>query len=202
MRDTFTYDNLLNFGFITSSIPESLYKNLLKECNKAEQNNTQKISGLTGDNVTKHYYVNETKDELNDYIKYVRHNYELIYPGVGDIKILTDSVDYYYEPAWVNIQKQHEFIPNHTHDGFLSWNIWMKVPYGDQGKYCGNFEFTYIDTRGKFRQRIIKLTKESEGTIIMFPAGMQHSVYPFYNCDEPRISVSSNVLYDTSYGKK
>ena len=35
-----------------------------------------------------------------------------------------------------------------------------------------------------------------EGTIILFPAqGIPHTVYPFYNCDEERVSISGNVFY-------
>ena len=29
---------------------------------------------------------------------------------------------------WVNFQNQHEFNPVHSHDGFLSFVIWMKIP--------------------------------------------------------------------------
>ena len=36
-----------------------------------------------------------------------------------------------------------------------------------------------------------------EGHIIMFPANLQHCVYPFYTSDDTRISFSGNILLDT-----
>ena len=32
-----------------------------------------------------------------------------------------------------------------------------------------------------------------EGTMLFFPAGLKHCVYPFYECNEPRISISGNL---------
>ena len=35
--------------------------------------------------------------------------------------------------------------------------------------------------------------KKAEGKLCLFPSQLKHSVNPFYNCDEPRISVAGNV---------
>ena len=32
-----------------------------------------------------------------------------------------------------------------------------------------------------------------EGTMLFFPAMLKHQVYPFYNSDEDRISISGNI---------
>ena len=32
-----------------------------------------------------------------------------------------------------------------------------------------------------------------EGKMLLFPSKLMHCVYPFYNCEEPRISVAGNV---------
>ena len=37
------------------------------------------------------------------------------------------------------------------------------------------------------------LTPDYEGTMLFFPAALRHCVYPFYNTDEPRISISGNI---------
>ena len=34
-----------------------------------------------------------------------------------------------------------------------------------------------------------------EGNILFFPAALRHTVYPFYNFDEPRISIAGNLWY-------
>lgn len=112
---------------------------------------------------------------------------------------------------WVNYQYQTEFNPTHHHSGVYSWVIWMKIPteFEDQAKLpiaansnandkISNFSFTYIDTLGKVMEYVIKMNKVQEGTMAFFPARLKHSVYPFFNCDEPRISVAGNVsMYST-----
>ena len=38
-----------------------------------------------------------------------------------------------------------------------------------------------------------------EGTMLFFPAQLQHGVYPFYESDEVRISISGNVSEDIGF---
>ena len=40
-----------------------------------------------------------------------------------------------------------------------------------------------------------RLDPNMEGRMLFFPARLQHTVYPFYNCDEARISVAGNLWY-------
>ena len=42
------------------------------------------------------------------------------------------------------------------------------------------------------------LDKKSEGMVLFFPASLNHTVYPFYNCDKERVSISGNILFDIS----
>ena len=42
------------------------------------------------------------------------------------------------------------------------------------------------------------LDKESEGNMLFFPAKLMHTVYPFYNCDKERISISGNIKLNIS----
>ena len=37
------------------------------------------------------------------------------------------------------------------------------------------------------------LDKKSEGQMLFFPARLQHTVYPFLNCEEERVSISGNI---------
>ena len=41
------------------------------------------------------------------------------------------------------------------------------------------------------------MSSEWENSMLFFPAELRHQVYPFYNCDEPRITIAGNVGYDT-----
>ena len=108
---------------------------------------------------------------------------------------------------WVNYQYQHEFNPYHHHGGVYSFVIWMKIPtqweeqhklplYDDtriQDRKASNFEFEYLDILGRITNFAYQLCPKSENTILFFPSALRHTVYPFYNCEEPRISISGNL---------
>ena len=110
---------------------------------------------------------------------------------------------------WVNYQYKTEFNPPHNHSGVYSFAIWLKIPYSwkDQCKLpqfqgvrdndikAGNFEFEYIDTLGEIRNRGFRLSPDLEGTMLFFPAKLRHCVFPFYETDEPRVSVAGNLFY-------
>ena len=116
----------------------------------------------------------------------------------------------YLSQWWVNYMKQTEFNPIHGHTGAYSFVIWMKVPYKwkDQNKIplakntnnegkIGTFEFLYTDALGKVRCFPIEADSSYEGKMLFFPSRMLHTVYPFYNCDEERISIAGNILLKT-----
>tara|TARA_Y100001938_G_C7951144_1_gene359373 strand:- start:52 stop:810 length:759 start_codon:yes stop_codon:yes gene_type:complete len=108
---------------------------------------------------------------------------------------------------WVNYQFQTEFNPYHNHSGVYSFVIWMKIPYSceeqkklsfldgmkDKDKKAGIFEFEYLDILGRISNHPYYMEPELEGTMLFFPAALKHCVYPFYDCYEPRISISGNL---------
>ena len=110
---------------------------------------------------------------------------------------------------WVNFQNQHEFNPIHNHGGVVSFVIWMKIPteWQDQHSipFCansnapsaGDFQFHYSDTLGNHQDYRIKMGENQEGWILVFPAQLRHQVYPYYNCDEQRISISGNICWNS-----
>ena len=111
---------------------------------------------------------------------------------------------------WVNYQKQNEFNPVHNHSGIYSFVIWMKIPYDGRKQNqkdiarhsntpsIGDFQFTYSNMMGKSCIETYRLSPHYEGTMLFFPSQLPHQVYPFYDCDEDRISVSGNIRLDTS----
>tara|TARA_B100000700_G_C14792866_1_gene736760 strand:+ start:148 stop:786 length:639 start_codon:yes stop_codon:yes gene_type:complete len=115
---------------------------------------------------------------------------------------------YYMNKWWVNYQKQNEFNPFHNHTGIYSFVIWMKIPYDcekqnkkdiardSNSPSIGTFQFSYHNILGEGMGATYDLTPEDEGTMLFFPALLYHQVYPFYDCDEDRISVSGNILVD------
>ena len=41
------------------------------------------------------------------------------------------------------------------------------------------------------------MSPKLEGTMLFFPSELKHCVYPFYNCEDDRVSVAGNVQLDT-----
>jgi len=196
----YSVNHFYNFGYIKSKLPKELYNNLLKECLKARKNK-KLISGLTNKGVPEHFYVEKNYEDLTIFIKKMHIAYENSFPGLSDIKVLTDSVPFSYGVPWINLQKQHEFVPIHLHGGIFSYTIWMKIPYDNtKEEYSGNFQFVYTDVTGASRSETMKLSKKDEGTIIMFPAKLNHIVWPFYDNKDTRISISGNIELDSNKG--
>lgn len=106
---------------------------------------------------------------------------------------------------WVNFQKQTEFNPMHDHSGILSFVIWLKIPtdYREQHKIpfvgesnspaASDFQLIYTDILGNVVGQNIVMDKNMENCMIVFPSQLKHQVYPFYNCDDERISISGNI---------
>ena len=105
---------------------------------------------------------------------------------------------------WVNYQYQTEFNPMHMHDGITSFVIWMKIPTRHEeqhnlpfhSKAASDFQFTYCNILGHTVEYPIYMGPEREGLMMLFPSTLHHQVYPFYNTDEPRISIAGNLLWN------
>tara|TARA_B100000287_G_scaffold385093_1_gene392039 strand:- start:573 stop:1247 length:675 start_codon:yes stop_codon:yes gene_type:complete len=139
--------------------------------------------------------------------------YKNTFKNLGE-KVPTRSThSFYMGDLWVNYQKKHEFVALHTHEAIYSFVIWMKIPthseqqrknpiaYGlDDSKpaHISNFEFEYRNTIGESTNYVYKMDPTMEGMMLFFPSKLNHIVYPFYNCDETRISISGNISLDTS----
>ena len=138
------------------------------------------------------------------------NTYAESFNNVGDNLLTLNTHPYFLHTMWVNYQKQTEFNPIHTHKGVYSFVIWMKIPteYNEQKEnpiakntnldVISNFSFNYRDTIGDLRYYNYEMSKKMEGIMLFFPSKLAHSVYPFYNCSENRISISGNICIDTN----
>ena len=130
--------------------------------------------------------------------------------NMGELVPIPTQHPYYLKRWWVNYQNQYEFNPLHNHNGVYSFVIWMKIPtdYNEQRKNpiahdsdsydISNFQFRFPNIRGKLVHHNYEMKKENEGKLLFFPSELMHQVYPFYNCDEERISVSGNIMLNTA----
>ena len=120
---------------------------------------------------------------------------------------------------WVNYQKQYEFNPLHGHSkgvGF-SFVVFMKIPTDWKEQHALPFvahanspvasDFAFVWSEKGHSDRILKqnfpLSSEDEGRMLFFPAFLQHEVFPFYECEEDRVTISGNIrLYNPNRPKK
>ena len=110
-----------------------------------------------------------------------------------------------FTDVWVNMQKKHEYNPNHQHYKDIGWVVWVNIPYRleDEFNYLNSkktnkkrnslFEFVYSKLSGEISTHQILVDKNYEGTLLMFPGTVRHSVYPFYTSEGYRISVAGNI---------
>lgn len=209
--------NLLeNYGYVMDDLPHDLFCKLKQECeltNKARylQDNDRDpmISGLTTQGVPKHFWVKETAEELKMFAAGMFNFYNDAFNYMTQYKLLSHKIPVTTTNPWINIQEKGEYIPNHTHDGIAAYVVWVNIPYDveeeiEYGKQYNKepstscFEFTYPTITGNVTNKKLKVGKDWEGKIIMFPSMLQHCVYPFYTSDENRISVSGMITFDTS----
>ena len=127
------------------------------------------------------------------------HQYSCQFKPLG--KVQHGLIDF-----WVNYQKQTEFNPLHNHNGIYSFVVWMKIPtrhveqnqnpiaLNSRNPRISSFQFSYTNTLGKIQTYTYQMNPEAEGTMLLFPSELRHQVYPFYNCNEDRISVSGNIV--------
>ena len=111
---------------------------------------------------------------------------------------------------WVNYQKQYEFNPIHAHSGLFSFVIFMKIPTDWREQHAlpisansntpsaSDFAFVRSEKNSEMCIPIhFKLSPKDEGRMLFFPAKLQHMVFPFYECEEERVTISGNIhMYD------
>jgi len=118
----------------------------------------------------------------------------------GDRNIIEGGGEMYnLESLWANFQGPGDFNPPHSHGGALSWVIYLQIPdelteenkkYKGTSAGPGGITFSYGD--GPREVITYQTFLPQTGDMYIFPAWLQHWVYPFKS-DVERISVSGNV---------
>ena len=198
-------------GWIETELPKSVMARLQNYIETAKKNPTNVNKDLAG-NISKSLLMKD-KDNwffqtiliplIDRFMKY----YPLYTRTIG---VLSEDAPYYLSSFWVNFQKENEFNPFHDHSGAFSFVIWVKIPTDWKEQHAlpisansnapkaSNFEFRYTTMLGEIGYFPYHLDKEAEGHMLFFPAKLMHTVYPFYNCDKERISISGNICINIS----
>ena len=108
---------------------------------------------------------------------------------------------------WVRLSTRGEYRALHEHPSIWSFVIWMNLPFDNESERskdlndaypeAANFTIIYTDSVGRIKKQPYYLTKEDEGTIILFPSALNHIVYPHHSTDEYRISIAGDISVDS-----
>jgi len=155
-----------------------------------------------------------------DYLEYFDHDCGTSHLNLDRTRASAEGVVFSFNPQeeerypfkldnfWVNYQKQGEFNPMHTHSGLFSFAIAIKIPTKWQDQHAlpfsaksslpktSDFAFQFLSPLGETIEHSIPMGPEREGKLLFFPAKMDHVVYPFYDCDETRITINGNITYN------
>ena len=198
-------------GWLEVELPKSVMMRLQNYIETAKKNPISHNDQLAG-NISKSLILKDKDDWffktiLNPLIGKYMEEYPTYMSGIG---IMTEDAPFCLNSFWVNFQKENEFNPIHNHGGVFSFVIWVKIPTDWKEQHAlpisansnspraSDFEFQYITMMGDTGHYDYHLDKTSEGLMLFFPAKLNHSVYPFYNCDKERVSISGNISFDIS----
>jgi len=174
---------------------------------KCIDNKKQSMSAGLAGNINSSFELEDTNDWFfHNCVSKLLNAYGENFKNLGENIPNNNAHPYYMNSWWVNFQKQHEFNPLHDHFGVYSFVIFMKIPvdfekqnegYDNNNPVKSAFQFAYTNIMGEIKTEEYHLTPEDEGPMLFFPSGLQHQVYPFYNCDQERITVSGNISINT-----
>jgi len=170
----------------SSKVTPKRVTKVLGICNKAKDSYTHNLAGhikkelvlpaLKIFNILKPYFLSYARVQTDDY-------------ALKPLPILK------IESAWVNCMEKGEFNPPHSHDGILSFVLFLQIP-DELKKENKKYNGTSMGP-GSIEFRVPPLISNhsffpKEGDLFIFPAHLEHWVYPF-KAKGTRISVSGNL---------
>tara|TARA_A100001015_G_C14881911_1_gene668801 strand:+ start:220 stop:858 length:639 start_codon:yes stop_codon:yes gene_type:complete len=200
--------NFPNIGVVEGQLPADMVTNIWSVIDEARDNPVDSKAELAG-NISSSIKLDRNSELLKDFTgetvpAFMKQHMEAYGPPYR--MVMKEGEQFYLESLWVNFQRQHEFNPPHDHAGVYSFVIWMQIPtsYEEQRKlpiavesnadnHISNFAFSYTNTLGRVSTFAYNMEKEAEGYMVMFPSAMLHQVFPFYENDGERISISGNI---------
>ena len=104
--------------------------------------------------------------------------------------------------SWVVRQFQNEYNPVHHHSGHVSGVGYLKVPknfgktFQSSKKSNANGHLSLIHGNRMFSSESVFDVEPKVGDFYFFPNYLMHTVYPFYESNEQRRSISFNAKID------
>ena len=200
--------NFPNVGAIEGQLPKDIVDSLWKLIEESKKQPDDMKPELAG-NISSSIRLDSNSPLIEDFVtnvigSFIQQNIDSFGPPWR--VTMKEGQGWNLESLWVNFQRKHEFNPPHDHSGVYSFVIWMQIPtsYAEQKKlpicansnadnHISNFAFSYTNTLGRVSTFAYNMEKEAEGYMVMFPSTMLHQVFPFYDNDGERISISGNI---------
>jgi hypothetical protein len=203
--------NFPNIGVVEAQLPEDVVAKIWTVINEARDKPEDMKPELAG-NISSSIRLDSSSPLLEEFVSKTIPSFmdsHMQNYGPPWRAVMKEGQGFSLESLWVNFQKQHEFNPPHDHSGVYSFVIWMQIPtsYAEQKKlpicaesnadnHISNFAFSYTNTLGRVSTFAYNMEKEAEGYMVMFPSTMLHQVFPFYDNDGERISISGNITIE------
>lgn len=206
----YNWNQLFNVGYITGTMPEDVMTVIRQEIKEIQSDfskatlHTYELAGQ----IKHEYLLFKSKKMIESALIPYIYEYDRIFNYIEHLSFLTKNVPFKLHDVWVNYQQKTEYNPIHNHSGFMSFTLWVNIPYdmkderlaspgaNSNNNRAGNFVFHYMDATSIFRNSDFPISKELENKFILFPSSMLHSVNPFYSSDDYRISVAGNFRFD------
>ena len=196
---------LPNTGLYDIKLPDNIVNRLWGYIRKARNRCNVTLAG----NISESYdLIDENDYFFNTVLKSISETYISENGVIRDFNNNSSELtELYLNKLWVNYQYKHEFNPMHTHGGVLSFVIWIKIPTECEEQHnlpiaknsntpsVSDFSFAYTDILGNIQSYKIQLSPKDNGLMMVFPSSLNHQVYPFYECDEKRVSISGNICW-------
>tara|TARA_R100000742_G_C4272260_1_gene91391 strand:+ start:64 stop:786 length:723 start_codon:yes stop_codon:yes gene_type:complete len=210
------YFDLPSIPLVHIIVPPSIITHLWECIEQAKKKNTDCRGTLAG-NITsslaledidnkfyRHILAKPVQQYLTDYNAALSNTFTS--PFIDENDVGDKECEIVLSQLWVNFQKKHEFNPFHHHKGLLSFVLWLRCPteYEEQKKLeiaktsnsnsISNVAFFYQDILGVTRTHMVEMGQRAQSNMYLFPSGLNHAVYPFFECDTERVSISGNIM--------
>jgi len=201
------YGDLVNCGFVIDDLNSFLIKRIQSVTAQFKDSfkNDQRIDAYDLDATLPEELKTDIEKEARRLIVAHETRYRYFNKMYNSMtSIPAEQVELELERIWVNIQRKGEFLPIHNHSGIYSFVIWADIPFNIEDESisspnptteknrAGLFQFVYTDTLGKVGLLTLPVDKKWQGRICVFPAELNHQVYPFYSTDDVRVSIAGN----------
>lgn len=207
------YDIIKPFGpSLYKTMLDSDFIDFLKIVAEQTKNSGCNVGSTLAGNISEQYSIVLNEEQTIKFHNQIRQH---IFNAVLEFekKYNIDNTEYIFVDTfkfhlgsgpWINFQHHGEFNPLHNHTGQLSAIIYIDVPKCIAEENASSLK-TNAPSAGKVSWVYGNLDYTTDyhythqpvtGEMFLFPAGLQHTVYPFKS-DVERISMSFNV-YDIS----